>query len=158
MSGNHSIQFAQVYSFKVYYFFNKYLLSILFKYDTFKNFNKGLQDLYFSTLKKKKIQATIWWLIITFVFCILSHISYRFATYNHLMAFWRLIEPASHNMVRLTRVGTATVSEAGASGSTSVNNSFICHLKFIYDVVTYRLFCGGKRERNVYATNITFST
>ncbi|XP_016425630.1 uncharacterized protein LOC107753874 [Sinocyclocheilus rhinocerous] len=43
----------------------------------------------------------------------------RFATYNHLMAFWRLIEPASHNMFRLTRVRTATMSEAGASGSTS---------------------------------------
>ncbi|XP_018972001.1 uncharacterized protein LOC109103116 [Cyprinus carpio] len=43
----------------------------------------------------------------------------RFATYNHLMAFWRLIEPVSHNMFRVTRVRTATVSEAGASGSTS---------------------------------------
>ncbi|KAF4115282.1 hypothetical protein G5714_002771 [Onychostoma macrolepis] len=32
----------------------------------------------------------------------------RFVTYNHLMAFWRLIEPASHNMVRVTRARAAT--------------------------------------------------
>ncbi|XP_039511235.1 uncharacterized protein si:ch211-262i1.5 isoform X2 [Pimephales promelas] len=37
----------------------------------------------------------------------------RFATYNHLMAFWRLIEPASLNMLRLTRA--TTKSEDGAS-------------------------------------------
>lgn len=44
----------------------------------------------------------------------------RFATYNHLMAFWRLIEPASHNMVRLTRARAAsTKSEDGASDSAS---------------------------------------
>ncbi|XP_026076806.1 uncharacterized protein LOC113055066 [Carassius auratus] len=43
----------------------------------------------------------------------------RFATYNHLMAFWRLIEPASHSMLRLTRARAATTSEDGSSGSTS---------------------------------------
>ncbi|XP_016323995.1 uncharacterized protein LOC107674526 [Sinocyclocheilus anshuiensis] len=43
----------------------------------------------------------------------------RFATYNHLMAFWRLIEPVSHSMVRLTRSRAATTSEVGSSGSTS---------------------------------------
>ncbi|KAF4113997.1 hypothetical protein G5714_004220 [Onychostoma macrolepis] len=32
----------------------------------------------------------------------------RFVMYNHLMAFWRLIEPASHNMVRVTRARAAT--------------------------------------------------
>lgn len=59
-------------------------------------------------------------------------------------------------MVRLTRVGTVTVSEAGASGSTSVNNSFICHLKLIYDVVTYRFFVGG-REREMFMLLILLS-
>ncbi|XP_058647728.1 THAP domain-containing protein 2-like isoform X2 [Onychostoma macrolepis] len=44
----------------------------------------------------------------------------RFVTYNHLMAFWRLIEPASHNMVRVTRARAATTrSEGGASGNAS---------------------------------------
>ncbi|KAL1265543.1 hypothetical protein QQF64_003570 [Cirrhinus molitorella] len=43
----------------------------------------------------------------------------RFATYNHLMAFWRLIEPASHNMVGLTRARTAAATEVGSSNSTS---------------------------------------
>ncbi|KAJ8375563.1 hypothetical protein SKAU_G00061430 [Synaphobranchus kaupii] len=26
----------------------------------------------------------------------------RFATYNHLMAFWQLIEPATHQLIRVT--------------------------------------------------------
>nr|XP_695963.3 uncharacterized protein si:ch211-262i1.5 isoform X1 [Danio rerio] len=32
----------------------------------------------------------------------------RFATYNHLMAFWRIIQPASHNMFRVTRARADT--------------------------------------------------
>ncbi|XP_058632508.1 uncharacterized protein LOC131541040 [Onychostoma macrolepis] len=50
----------------------------------------------------------------------MSHILCRFVTYNHLMVFWRLIEPASHNMVRVTRARAATTrSEGGASGNAS---------------------------------------
>ncbi len=59
-----------------------------------------------------------------FVMCIISNMSNilcRFVTYNHLMAFWRLIEPASHNMVRVTRARESTTrSEGGASGNAYV--------------------------------------
>ncbi|XP_052454900.1 uncharacterized protein LOC128015255 [Carassius gibelio] len=40
----------------------------------------------------------------------------RFVTYSHLMAFWKLIEPASHNMIRVSRA-RAIRSEAGTTGS-----------------------------------------
>lgn len=39
-------------------------------------------------------------------------------TYSHLMAFWKLIEPASHNMIRVSRARATTIrSEAGTTGS-----------------------------------------
>lgn len=39
--------------------------------------------------------------------------SHRFASYSHLMAFWRQIESATHNIVRVTRAtgGTAKADE-----------------------------------------------
>lgn len=41
-------------------------------------------------------------------------------TYSHLMAFWKLIESASHRMVRATRAKAATTSgEDGATGNAS---------------------------------------
>ncbi|XP_065108576.1 uncharacterized protein [Paramisgurnus dabryanus] len=44
----------------------------------------------------------------------------RFMTYSHLMAFWRLIEPATNRMVRVTRAKGATKSgEVGATGNAS---------------------------------------
>lgn len=33
----------------------------------------------------------------------------RFTTFSHLMAFWKLIEPASYNMIRVSRVRAAAV-------------------------------------------------
>ncbi|XP_058621123.1 uncharacterized protein LOC131533086 [Onychostoma macrolepis] len=44
----------------------------------------------------------------------------RFVTYNHLMAFWRLIEPASHNMVRVTRARAATTRSYSPSCNTGL--------------------------------------
>lgn len=42
----------------------------------------------------------------------------RFVTYSHLMAFWKLIEPASHNMIRASRATATTVkSEPGTTDS-----------------------------------------
>ncbi|KAI7800509.1 uncharacterized protein LOC130565305 [Triplophysa rosa] len=42
----------------------------------------------------------------------------RFLTHSHLMAFWKLIEPASHNMIHVSRVRATTMkSEAGTIGS-----------------------------------------
>ncbi|XDV50069.1 hypothetical protein PO909_019192 [Leuciscus waleckii] len=42
----------------------------------------------------------------------------RFMTYRHLMTFWKLIEPASHNMIRVTRARATTIwSEAETRGS-----------------------------------------
>ncbi len=67
----------------------------------------------------------------------MSHILCRFVTYNHLMAFWRLIEPASHNMVRVIRARAATTrSEGGASGNASVIIYFF-HLSFLSNFVYY---------------------
>lgn len=44
----------------------------------------------------------------------------RFVTYSHIMAFWRLIEPATNRMVRVTRAKAATRSgEVGATGNAS---------------------------------------
>ncbi|XP_056092311.1 uncharacterized protein LOC130071488 [Rhinichthys klamathensis goyatoka] len=43
----------------------------------------------------------------------------RFMTYRHLMTFWKLIEPASHKMIRVTRARATTMrSEAETRGST----------------------------------------
>ncbi|KAI7789388.1 hypothetical protein IRJ41_018296, partial [Triplophysa rosa] len=45
----------------------------------------------------------------------------RFVTYKHLMAFWQLLEPASHKMVCVTRARAATgCSEAGGTNATSL--------------------------------------
>lgn len=42
----------------------------------------------------------------------------RFVTYSHLMAFWKLIEPASHNMIHVSRVRATTMrSEARTADS-----------------------------------------
>ncbi|KAJ8341932.1 hypothetical protein SKAU_G00342230 [Synaphobranchus kaupii] len=38
----------------------------------------------------------------------------RFATYNHLMAFWQLIEPATHQLIRVT--SSKVTREEGPSG------------------------------------------
>ncbi len=80
----------------------------------------------------------------------------RFVTYNHLMAFWRLIEPASHNMVRVTRARAATTrSEGGASGNASViiyfYHSFL--ILYIIQYIQYTLCYefmggGGGRKQN----------
>lgn len=44
----------------------------------------------------------------------------RFTTYNHLMAFWRIIQPASHNMLRVTRArADTTKSDVQASDNAS---------------------------------------
>lgn len=44
----------------------------------------------------------------------------RFVTYSHIMAFWRLIKPATNRMVRVTRAKAATRSgEVGATGNAS---------------------------------------
>lgn len=52
----------------------------------------------------------------------MSYISFRFMTYSHLIAFWKLIEPASHNMIRVSRARATTIrSEAGTTGSAWVN-------------------------------------
>ncbi len=70
----------------------------------------------------------------------MSHILCRFVTYNHLMAFWRLIEPASHNMVRVTRARAATTrSEGGASGNASVI-IYIFYLSFLSNCVLYSTY------------------
>ncbi|ROJ25239.1 hypothetical protein DPX16_20052, partial [Anabarilius grahami] len=48
----------------------------------------------------------------------------RFLTCSHLTTFWKLIEPASHNMIRVSRVrarATTIRSEAGTTGSAWVN-------------------------------------
>ncbi|XP_032369093.1 uncharacterized protein LOC116687661 [Etheostoma spectabile] len=43
----------------------------------------------------------------------------RFMTYRHLMSFWKLIEPASHKMIRVTRARATTMrSEAETRDST----------------------------------------
>lgn len=52
----------------------------------------------------------------------MSYIYFRFLTHSHLMAFWKLIEPASHNMIHVSRVRATTMkSEAGTMGSALVN-------------------------------------
>ncbi|XP_034748650.1 THAP domain-containing protein 2-like [Etheostoma cragini] len=46
----------------------------------------------------------------------------RFMTYRHLISFWKLIEPASHKMIRVTRARATTMrSEAETRDSTWVN-------------------------------------
>ncbi|KAK9966354.1 hypothetical protein ABG768_003471 [Culter alburnus] len=77
----------------------------------------------------------------------------RFATYNHLMAFWRLIEPASHNMVRLTRARQAkTKNEDGASGSASPIDEFFLFMVHLSVGLTERDL--GHRF-NIHQSNVS---
>lgn len=38
-------------------------------------------------------------------------LTHRFASYAHLMSFWSQIEPAVHDIVRVTRARTATKAD-----------------------------------------------
>ncbi|XP_067312749.1 uncharacterized protein [Pseudorasbora parva] len=47
----------------------------------------------------------------------------RFMTYSHLMTFWKLIEPASHNMIRVSRARATTVRSEPVTTSSAWGQS-----------------------------------
>lgn len=61
---------------------------------------------------------------------ILTSPVYRFASYAHMMSFWSQIEPATHDIVRVTRA--QSVGHAVATVHTFLFSSMFCCYTFFF--------------------------